>query len=139
MDAPYAQRRESTWFNAIGRLKPGVSLARARADPETVQAMLGREYPKTDAVIKPRLESLKEVATGGVRKSLWILFGSVSLLLLIACVNIAARPDARAAGAVGANRGEGAMPIGRATARLGRRVRGARGPHAPRCCGPAVP
>jgi putative ABC transport system permease protein len=90
MDAPYAQSRESTWFTAIGRLKPGVSLAQARADLETVQAALGREYPKTDAVLKPRLESLKEVATGGVRKSLWILFGSVSLLLLIACVNIAA-------------------------------------------------
>ena len=41
-------------------------------------------------MLKPRLESLKEVATGGVRKSLWILFGSVTLLLLIACVNIAA-------------------------------------------------
>lgn len=90
MDAPFAQSRESTWFTAIGRLKPGVSLVQARADLETVQAALGREYPETDAVLKPRLESLKEVTTGGVRKSLWILFGSVTLLLLIACVNIAA-------------------------------------------------
>ncbi len=90
MDAPFAQDRESTWFRAIGRLKPGVSLDQARADLETVQAALGREYPKTDDGIKPRLESLEEVTTGGVRKSLWILFGSVTLLLLIACVNIAA-------------------------------------------------
>ena len=46
MDAPFAQSRESTWFQAIGRLKPGVSLAQARADLETVQAALGREYPR---------------------------------------------------------------------------------------------
>jgi putative ABC transport system permease protein len=97
MDAPFAQSRESTWFTTIGRLKPGVSLVQARADLETVQAGLGREYPKTDAEIKPRLESLKEVTTGGVRKSLWILFGSVTLLLLIACVNIAALLLSRAA------------------------------------------
>jgi predicted permease len=96
-DAPYAQSRESTWFTAIGRLEPGVSLARARADLETVQAALGREYPKTDAVMRPGVESLKEATVGGVTKSLWILFGSVSLLLLIACTNIAALLLSRAA------------------------------------------
>jgi putative ABC transport system permease protein len=89
-DAPYAQSRESTWYTAIGRLKPAVSLATARANFAAVQSNLGRQYPKTDGMISVSIEPLKEVTVGGVRKSLWLLFGSVSLLLLIACTNIAA-------------------------------------------------
>ena len=89
-DAPYAQSRESTWFTAIGRLKPGITLEQARADLATVQTDLGRQYPKTDASIKPVIVPLKDATVGATRKSLWILFGSVSLLLLIACSNIAA-------------------------------------------------
>jgi len=96
-DAPYAQSRESTWFTAIGRLKPGVTLAEARANLATVQSNLGWQYPKTDAIISVLLEPLKEGTVGGVRKSLWLLFGSVSLLLLIACTNIAALLLSRAA------------------------------------------
>ena len=79
-DAPYAQSRESTWFTAIGRLKPGITLAQARADLATVQTDLGRQYPKTDATIKPVIVPLKDATVGATRKSLWILFGSVSLL-----------------------------------------------------------
>jgi putative ABC transport system permease protein len=97
MDAPYAQSRESTWFNTIGRLKPGVTLAQARANMATVQTSLGRQYPKTDATIAAAIEPLKEATVAGVRQSLWILFGSVSLLLLIACTNIAALLLSRAA------------------------------------------
>src|SRR5439155_6039617 len=97
MDAPYAQSRESTWFTAIGRLKPGVTLAQARANLASVQANLGREYPKTDAMIGAMIEPLKEATVGGVRRCLLILFGSVSLLLRIACSNIAALLLSRAA------------------------------------------
>ena len=89
-DAPYAQSRELTWYTAIGRLKPGVTPAEARANLAAVQANLGRQYPKTDAMISASLKPLKEATVGGVEKSLWLLFGSVSLLLLIACTNIAA-------------------------------------------------
>ncbi len=97
-EAPYAQNRESTWFSVIGRLKSGVTLAQARADLATVQADLGRQYPATDAALRAKIEPLKEATVGGARKSLWILFGSVSLLLLIACTNIAALLLSRAAG-----------------------------------------
>ena len=96
-DAPYAQRRDLTWFNAVGRLKPGVSLAAARANLAAVQAGLGRQFPDPDASITPVMEPLKDVTVGGVRRSLWLLFGSVSLLLLIACTNIAALLLSRAA------------------------------------------
>jgi putative ABC transport system permease protein len=96
MDAPYAQSRESTWFITIGRLKPGATVAQAQANLATVQAELGKQYPKTDGPLAVRVEPLKETIVGGVRGSLWILFGSVTLLLLIACTNIAALLFARA-------------------------------------------
>jgi putative ABC transport system permease protein len=97
-DAPYAQNRQNTWFTAVGRLKDGVTVAQARADLATVQADLGRQFPKPDAEIRSDVHPLKEAAVGGVKRSLWIVFGSVSLLLLIACTNIAALLLSRAAG-----------------------------------------
>jgi putative ABC transport system permease protein len=97
-DAPFARSRDLTWFNAIGRLKPGVTQAQALANLAAVQANLGRQFPKPDANIAVSLKPLKEATVGGVRKSLWILFGSVSLLLLIACTNVAALLLSRAAG-----------------------------------------
>jgi putative ABC transport system permease protein len=97
-DFPYARSRDLTWFLGIGRLKPGVTLAEARADLENVQVNLGREFPKPDAQIRPGIQPLKEVTVGGVRESLWVVFGSVTLLLLIACINIAALLLSRGAG-----------------------------------------
>jgi putative ABC transport system permease protein len=88
-DAPFAQSREATWFTAVGRLKSGMSVAQARENLSAVQSSLGKQFPKTDAAIAVSVEPLKETTVGGVRRSLWILFGSVSLLLLIACTNIA--------------------------------------------------
>lgn len=90
MDAPYAQDRSSTWFTAIGRLRLGISPAAARADLDIVQGRLGRQFPKTDKDLTVKLDPLKDVVVGSSRRSLWILFGSVTLLLLIACTNIAA-------------------------------------------------
>ena len=72
-------------------------LAQARDNLAAVQANLGRQYPKTDAMKSVSIEPLKEATVGGVRKSLWLLFASVSLLLLIACTNIAALLLSRAA------------------------------------------
>jgi putative ABC transport system permease protein len=96
-DAPFAQRRDSTWFTVIGRLKTGVRLAEARADLVTVQTQLGAQFPKTDHDLIVQTTPLKETVVGGVRDSMWLLYGSVSLLLLIACSNIAALLLARTA------------------------------------------
>ena len=81
-DAPFAQGRELTWFTGVGRLKPGVTLEQARANMATVQTDLARQFPKTDSLISAKIDPLKETTVGGVRKSLWMLFGSVSLVLL---------------------------------------------------------
>ncbi len=96
-DAPYAQSRDSTWFTVIGRLKPGVTIDQARANLSIVQSQLGRQFPKTDAHLAVDIQPLKTTTIGGAGRSLWILFGAVSLLLLIACTNIAALLLARTA------------------------------------------
>lgn len=89
-DAPFAQRRDATWFTVIGRMKPGVTLHEATADMLTVQSRLGKQFPKPDADLTVRTQALKDVIVGDSRSSLWLLYGSVTLLLLIACSNIAA-------------------------------------------------
>ncbi|HEY2472580.1 MAG TPA: ABC transporter permease [Terracidiphilus sp.] len=89
-DAPFAQRRDETWFTVIGRTKPGVTLREATADLVTVQSRLGKQFPKPDADLTVRTQALKDVIVGESRSSLWLLYGSVTLLLLIACSNIAA-------------------------------------------------
>ena len=95
MDAPYAQSRDSTWFIVTGRMKPGVSIERARANLANIQARLGRQFPKSDADIGVQMEPLRETTVGGIRGSLFVLYGSVTLLLLIACTNVASMLLAR--------------------------------------------
>jgi putative ABC transport system permease protein len=97
VDAKYAQSRHSTWYQGIGRLRDGVTLAQARADLAAVQARLAEQYPDPDRKIGAELQPLKEQAVGGVGHSLWLLFGAVSVLLLIACTNIVALFLARGA------------------------------------------
>jgi predicted permease len=63
---------------------------------DAVQARLAEDYPDQDAAVGVRLLPLKDVIVGGSRGSLWLVFGAVSLLLLIACANIAALLLARA-------------------------------------------
>jgi putative ABC transport system permease protein len=86
----YGQARENNWFTVIGRLKPGVTITQARTNLATVQAQLGRQFPKTDAELSVGIEPLKETTIADSRRSLWLLFGSVTLLLFIACTNIVA-------------------------------------------------
>jgi putative ABC transport system permease protein len=96
-DAPYAVRRDATWFTVIGRMKSDVTVSQALADLSTVQSQLGKQFPKPDADLEIQARPLKDVVVGGIRNSLWLLYGSVTLLLLIACVNIAALLLARTA------------------------------------------
>jgi putative ABC transport system permease protein len=90
VNTPYAQQRTLTWFRCVGRLRPDVSIEQARANLAAVQTALGREFPKPDAEIGTAVTAMQEASLGGTRDSLWMLFGAVSLLLLIACSNVAA-------------------------------------------------
>ena len=80
----------------VGRLKPGVTLEQARADLARVQAQLAEQYPDTDRDVSVSVDTARRIIVGGARGSLWLLFGAVSVLLLIACTNIAALLLARA-------------------------------------------
>lgn len=97
VDSQYAQSRRATWFRGVGRLKPGVTLAQARANLGIVQAQLGDQYPDSDRTIAVDVAPLKETTVSDVRRSLWLLFGAVTVLLLITCTNIAALLLSRAA------------------------------------------
>lgn len=96
VDAPIAQNRRWTWYIVIGRLKPSVTLTQAQANLAAVQAQLGRAYPETDKDLAVEIKPLKEVTVAESRSSLWMLFTSVTLLLLIACTNIVTLLLARA-------------------------------------------
>lgn len=97
VDAPYAQSREATWYTAVGRLRPGVTASQAQADLRAVQDGLAAIYPDTDRGVGVAVVPLKERTVAGAGASLWLLFGAVTVLLVIACTNIAALLLARAA------------------------------------------
>lgn len=89
-DAPFAQGRKLTWFRAVGRLKPQFSRQQAEENLASVQASLTRQFPDPDAGISVALRSMRESSTGDSRQSLWLSFGAVSVLLLLACANVGA-------------------------------------------------
>jgi putative ABC transport system permease protein len=93
-DGPLAQdtpdNRQLQWYTGIGRLKADASLEQAHADLALVQGQLARQFPDTDANLAVRILPLQDIVGAGIRGSMWLLFGAVSLLLLIACTNIAA-------------------------------------------------
>src|SRR5262249_16485310 len=78
-------------------LKPGVTLAQANGELEGIAAQLEREYPADNKGRGAMAEPLQDVMSEGVRRSLWILLGSVGCTLLIACISVANRLLARGA------------------------------------------
>jgi predicted permease len=102
---PFVRRadadRGSFEYVAIGRLKDGVTADRALADLETIAKQLEAAHPATNTNLGITLqESRTWIASDNLRRTLWILLGAVTLLLLIACVNVTnlllARGSARA-------------------------------------------
>ena len=82
----------------VARLKPGVTLAEANADVARMLPMAAEKFPMnpgwspdafTSARIAPRLRPLKDELTGDIGNTLWVLMGAVTMVLLIACANVA--------------------------------------------------
>lgn len=84
-----ATRRSLRWLFVIGRLAPGITPEQARAEMETINARLAREYPKENGSTVVVLGSLRDRIIGKIRPLLLVLLGAVGFVLLIACANVA--------------------------------------------------
>lgn len=87
--APQQTSRVTHALIAVGRLKPDVTLQQARTELNGIASRLQELYPATNNTIGFVLSPFNEQFVGSVRTALWILLGSVALVLLIACANVA--------------------------------------------------
>ena len=89
MDMKSLGRRGMHWLNAVGRLRPGVSLQQAQAEMTLIASQLEKQYPDSNHKVGASLVSLHESVVGESRSSLLMMLGAVVLVLLIACANVA--------------------------------------------------
>lgn len=89
--------RNNHYVSAIGRLKPHVSLAQARAEAQLIGRALEREFSENAGVGLDASDYLTSVV-GDVRRPLLVLLAAAAVVLLIACLNVANLLFARASG-----------------------------------------
>ncbi len=86
--AQYPRDRYS--FSAVAVLKPGVDLAAARANLDTIARQLAQEHPDTKARVGIGARPLRDVLVAAdLARAFLVLLGAVGLVLLIACANLA--------------------------------------------------
>ncbi|HEV3118051.1 MAG TPA: ADOP family duplicated permease, partial [Gemmataceae bacterium] len=93
--AKYLQNRRAHPVNVFARLRPGASLAQAQTELSMMGRRLAEQYPVTNKERTFGVQPLRP-DVGDVKSTLWLLLGAVSLVLLIACVNVASLLLARA-------------------------------------------
>ena len=88
-DPNWEQRGNHPGLYGVARLKPGATLEQAQADMDNIAANLEKQYPDSNAGNRVRIRPMLEIYVSDVRWTLWVLFGAVAFVLLIACANIA--------------------------------------------------
>ena len=92
--------REDSAGNAIGRLRPGVTVEQAQAEMNSLMASIDLLRPPKDRGFGAQIQPLLDSMTGGSRRALLLQMGAVGLLLFIACSNVASLAMARATGRI---------------------------------------
>lgn len=85
----FVKARRPHWLGVVARLKPGVSIERARQDMAGIARQLEQQYPDTNTQMGVRLEPLHDSFASEPRTGLLVLSGAVGLLFLIVCANLA--------------------------------------------------
>jgi predicted permease len=83
------QTRNQRWLATVARLKPGVTMAQAQAEMDTIARRLEQSFPDTNAYRGTLVTPLREWLFGNMQLMLWILLGAVGCVLLVACANVA--------------------------------------------------
>lgn len=81
--------RGARWLSMLGRLRPGVSLAQAQVEMNTLARRLEQTDPRTNENLRLTLYRLRDRLTGNVRNLLLLLMAVVGVVLLITCTNVA--------------------------------------------------
>ena len=90
-------RRGGHWLSALARLKSGVTLEQARAEMNIIQARIEAQFPNLNLGSQVAVVPLLEQTVGRkLQTALWILWGVIAAVLLIACANVANLTLARA-------------------------------------------
>jgi predicted permease len=88
-DAPGVSRA-ATAYQVIGRLRPGATVAQADADVRALAARLAAEHPETNAGRGARALALRDaLLPASIRSAFLVLLGAVTLVLVVACANVA--------------------------------------------------